>query len=106
MFTPIPLFSDLTITDPAADFRSAGRLEQYRIGREAIYLPAGLRWSYIPISAVEQAEEAHRVISAGHCVTVREKRPVLQLETKAGPVTLNLEKADSLPKLLEALNKK
>lgn len=105
MFTPSPIAPDLTIADPAADFRGAKRVEQYRVGREALYLPAGLRWNYLPICAIEQAGEAHRVVSAGHCVTVREERPTLKLETAAGPVTLNLEKKESLVKLLKALNK-
>lgn len=105
MFTPTPQFPDFTISDPAGDFRAAQRIEQYRLGAEALYLPVGLRWHYIPLSAVEKAEKAHRVISAGHCVTVREERPALRLETRGGPVLLNLEKAASLPRLLEALGK-
>ena len=31
------------IADVKEDFRSASRVEQYRLGKEALYLPEGLR---------------------------------------------------------------
>lgn len=103
MFKPAPLTPGAEIDDPSADFRSAQRIEQYRIGKAALYIPAGLRWNYIPLSAIRSAAEAHRTVSAGHCVTVEMKMPTLELETSAGPVTLTLEKAESLQKLVEAI---
>ncbi len=103
MFKPSCLVPGREIEELSEDFRGALRVEQYRVGKLALYLPAGLRWNYIPLSAISRAAEAHRVINAGHCVTVREKRPTLDLETEAGPFVLNLEKAESLPRLLSAL---
>ena len=106
MFKPNCLIPGKEIENPAEDFRGAQRIEQYRAGEKAIYLPEGLRWNYIPLSEIRSADEAHRVISAGHCVTVREERPALKLETSAGPMTLNLEKVESREKLLAVLGGK
>ncbi len=102
MFKPTALIAGAAIEDPAEDFRGAQRIEQYRLGQEALYIPAGLRWNYIPLSAVLSAGESHRTVSGGHCVTVEMKMPALELETSAGPMTLNLEKPESLRKLLAA----
>ncbi|MBO6039930.1 MAG: hypothetical protein J6P58_01850 [Oscillospiraceae bacterium] len=103
MFRPTALIEGLVIDDPSEDFRTAQRIEQYRVGKAALYIPAGLRWNYIPFSAIRSAGESRRTVSAGHCVTVEIKTPALELETSAGPMTLNLEKPDSLRKLLDAI---
>ena len=103
MFKPNSLIAGAEIGDPSGDFRAAQKIEQYRVGKEAIYLPAGLRWNYIPFSAIRSVGEAHRTVSAGHCVTVEMKMPALSLETSAGPMTLNLEKPESLQKMLDAV---
>ena len=104
MFTPTSMIEGKSITGAKEDFRSAQRVEQYRISRQALYLPEGLRWKYIPLSEIEKADESFRVISAGHCVPVREKRPELDLITEIGPVHLRLEKQESMQKILSVLN--
>ncbi len=86
------------------DFRTAEKVEQYRVSGNALYLPAGLKWNYLPISAISRAEESFRVISAGHCVPVREKRPELDLLTETGEtVHISLEKQAGMQKILEVL---
>lgn len=104
MFKPKCLIPGKEIDNPAEDFRGAQKVEQFRIGRKAIYLPEGLRWNYLPLSEIQSVDGAHRVVNAGHCVTVREERPTLKLESAAGSITLNLEKAESRARLLEVLN--
>ena len=104
MFTPTSMIEGKSITDAKEDFRSAQRVEQYRISRQALYMPEGLRWKYIPLSEIEKVDESFRVISAGHCVPVREKRPELDLVTEIGPVHLQLEKQESMQKILSVLN--
>ena len=89
-----------------ADFRGAKRIEQYRLGAEALYLPQGLRWQYLPLREIRKAEPSHRVITAGHCVTVREEKPALDLIADAGTVTLNLERKESVEAILAALKEK
>ena len=93
------------IPAPEEDFRAAERVEQYRLGAQALYIPAGLRWSYIPLAAVTSAEESHRVISAGKCVAVEERRPVLQLNTAVESFKLSLERPESLKRLLDAVQR-
>ena len=72
----------------------------------ALYLPEGLRWKYIPLSAIDRAEESFRVISAGHCVPVREKRPEIDLHVGDETVHLQLEKQESMQKILDAIRAK
>ena len=103
MAKPVCMVPGKELTDAAEDFRSAKRIEQYRISGKALYFPEGLRWKYLPFSAIDRAEESFRVISAGHCVPVREKRPELDLMTPSGPIHLQLEKQESMRLILEAL---
>ena len=60
----------------------------------------GLKWKYLPLGAVRKAEESYRVVSAGHCVTVREKKPEIDLMTDTGPIHLQLEKQESMRKIV------
>ena len=103
MFTPTCLIEGKEIENAREDLRSARKVEQYRISGKALYLPEGLRWNYIPLSEIRQTDESYRVISAGHCVPVREKRPELDLMTAAGPIHLQLEKQESMRLILDAL---
>ena len=89
--------------DLKEDFRAARKVEQYRLGARALYLPRGLSWEYIPLEAVDKAERSHRVISAGHCVTVREEKPAVDLNAGEKQFTLNLEKQASVQLILQAL---
>ncbi len=91
------------LSDLKEDFRAARRLEQYRLGEKALYLPRGLRWDYLPLGEIRSAGRTRRVISAGHCVTVREEKPAVDLETGGGTFTLNLEKNASAEALLQML---
>ena len=67
MAKPVCMVPGKELPDAAEDFRGAKRIEQYRISEKALYLPEGLRWKYLPFSAIDKAEESFRVISAGHC---------------------------------------
>ena len=49
MFSPTSLLTEKTLEDPAADFRAAVRVEQYRVSAQAIYIPSGLRWTYMAL---------------------------------------------------------
>ena len=91
------------LSDLKEDFRAAQKLEQYRLGRLALYLPRGLAWDYLPLSEIRSAHPSHRTISAGHCVTVREEKPAVDLDTDTGSFTLNLEKPASARAVLKAL---
>lgn len=104
MFTPESLIPGVKIPDARKDLRGAERIEQYRLGREAVYIPEGLRWNYIPRSAIQTASSSHRTVSAGHCVTVEVKTPSLEIVTAEKSFDLHLEKQASLDRFLEVLN--
>ncbi len=103
MFTPKCMLDGQEIENVKEDFREAKRIEQYRVSKAALYIPKGMRWNYIPLSAISQVNESFRVISAGHCVPVREKRPEVDLMTEVGKVHISLEKQESMQKLMEIL---
>ena len=103
MATPQSLLEGKTIDNVKEDFRAARRVEQYRLGAAALYLPQGLRWGYIPLREIRSAQASRRVISAGHCVTVREEKPAVDLQTDAGLTTLNLERQESVQLVLDAV---
>lgn len=97
------LISGRELENVKEDFRAARKVEQYRLGARALYLPRGLSWEYIPLEALDKAEHSHRVISAGHCVTVREEKPAVDLTAGEKQFTLNLEKQASVQLILQAL---
>ena len=100
MFKPKCLIAGKELPNVEEDYRASVKVEQYRVGKEALYLPEGLRWNYLPLSEIRSAADSHRVISAGHCVPVREKRPEIDLSTEIGTVHIQLEKQDSLRKVM------
>ena len=91
------------IENAAEDCKSAVKIEQYRIGASAVYLPYGFNWNYIPRSEITGAEASHRSVTGGHCVTVTEVKPAVDLITEAGPITLELDRKGSMQKVLDAL---
>ena len=103
MAAPACMLKGKEIADAKDDFRNAVKIERYRLGKEALYLPEGLRWNYIPLSEIRKADESFRVISAGHCVPVREKRPEIDIEIESGPVHLQLEKHENMKLILDAI---
>jgi len=105
MFTPKCLAGEHALENVKEDFQGARRVEQYRVGKAALYFPEGLRWNYLPLDAVTEVRESFRVISGGHCVPIREKRPEIDLVTAAGVYHVSLEKEDSMQAILEMLKK-
>ena len=103
MFTPESLIPGIVLGDVKADFKAAERIEQYRLGKDAVYIPAGLKWNYVPRRAIRSAETSHRTVSAGHCVAVRVRTPALTIVTDAESFELSLEKQASLDRFLAVL---
>ena len=105
MFTPTCMTGEQPLANVKEDFQDAGRIEQYRVGKAALYFPEGLRWKYLPLDAVTEVRESFRVISGGHCVPIREKRPEIDLITAAGVYHVSLEKEESMQAMLELLKR-
>ena len=93
------------LEDPARDFRAAIKVEQYRVGKAAVYIPSGFSWNYVPLASLRTAEDTHRSVTAGHCVTVTEIKPAVDLVTDSGRFTLNLDQGESIQKILDAIGK-
>ena len=100
MFTPESLIPGIVLDDVKADFKAAERIEQWK---DAVYIPAGLKWNYVPRRAIRSAEASHRTVNAGHCVTVRVRTPALTIVTDAESFELSLEKQASLDRFLAVL---
>jgi hypothetical protein len=103
MAVPKCMLKGKELDDVREDFRTARRVEQYRLGEKALYFPEGLRWNYLPLTEIQKVEESFRVISAGHCVPVREKRPEIDICTEEGTVHMQLEKQESMKEILNAI---
>ena len=103
MFEPKCLIPGKEIENVKADFRSAKRVEQYRIGQLALYMPEGLRWNYIPLSDIRKAEESFRVLPGGHCNPIRAKKPEIIITTDEIDLPLPLDREESVGKILSAL---
>ena len=101
----ISLIPGCEIENAAEDFRAAVKVEQYRVGKAAVYLPAGFKWEYIPLSALVSVDGSHRSVTAGHCVTVTERKPAVALMTAEKSFTLNLDRIESVQKVLDAIGK-
>ena len=99
------LIPGVKIENAAEDFKNALKIEQYRLGKQALYFPAGFAWDYLPLSAVESVEGTHRSVTAGHCVTVTERKPAVEFKTAAGSFQFNLEKQANMQKVLDAIEK-
>jgi len=53
-----------TVTDPKSDYKSAVKVEQYRVSDNAVYLP---RNEYIPLDAVEKVQLRNGMMSTKGC---------------------------------------
>ena len=69
LLKPKALFPEHVIADPAADFRTARRIERYRVSDSAVYIPAGFIWQYFPLSAVTRASRARRRVESETSMT-------------------------------------
>ena len=99
------LVPGVEIENVTEDFKNALKIEQYRLGKQALYFPAGFKWEYLPLSSIESVEGTHRNVTAGHCVTVTERKPAVEFKTAAGSFQFNLEKPANMQKVLDAIGK-
>lgn len=48
-----PVLPEFTIEDPKEDFRTARAIEQYHLGKKALFMPGGgLSWKYLPVDRI------------------------------------------------------
>jgi hypothetical protein len=67
-FVPVPLKKDALLNDPQADIRSAEKIEKYKISENALYIPYGFKWQYLPLDQIVETHRAvNQVTSEGCC---------------------------------------
>jgi hypothetical protein len=48
-----PVLPEFAIEDPKEDFRAAAVIEQYHVGRKALFMPGGgFSWKYLPLDRI------------------------------------------------------
>lgn len=68
MFEPKSMSQTYSLEDAAGDYRTAGRVEQYRVSDKAMYIAAFPGSKYIPFAALNQAWSKNTGISVtGTC---------------------------------------
>ena len=55
IFTPKPLAQSHPLDDPAGDYKTARRMEQYRVSEQAIYFPAFPGTQYLSFASLSKA---------------------------------------------------
>ena len=55
LFTPKPLAKTCPLEDPAGDYKTARRAEQYRISGQAVYFPAFPGTQYLSFASLTRA---------------------------------------------------
>ena len=98
------LVPNVTIPDPKADYKAAEKLGQFRIGPQAVYVPAFPGSKYIPIEALAAAwVQKGTVSSKGSCGA---QFPVFVLRLKLTDGTyqnLTFDKAAQADRALELI---
>lgn len=67
MFTPRPLAKSHPLEDPAGDYKSARRAEQYRYSGSAIYFPAFPGTQYLSFASLSRALTRNTSLSLTGC---------------------------------------
>ena len=67
MFTPKPLAQSCPLEDPAGDYKTARRAEQFRFSSRAIYFPAFPGTKYLAYQALSRALTRNTSLSLTGC---------------------------------------
>ncbi len=100
-----PLAESKELNDVRTDFRESRRLEKYRLGRKALYFPAGFVWEYLPLTDIERIRRVTRLIESenGVCPFSMEV-PSVRLFFHGKDVVLEIEKEKSVAAVISAVD--
>lgn len=86
------------------DFKKSRRLEKYRLGKKALYFPAGFAWDYLPLSEITAIRPVTRLIESdnGVCPFAMEV-PGVRIFFHGKDLVLETEKEKSRKTMLEAV---
>ena len=83
------------------DFRNSVRVEKFRIGETAVYIPAGFSWKYLLKKDILSVRKCKWLIQSENGVAPwAMEAPALRLAHSGGEAILELEKEKSAQKAL------
>lgn len=86
------------------DYKKSVRVEKFRIGEKAVYIPAGFSWKYLLKKDIDKITKAKWVIQSDNCCAPwSTEAPALRLWHRDGEEILELEKEKSAEKALNLL---
>ena len=99
----LPLIKDNELADIRSDFQDSRKLEKYRMGRLALYFPAGFSWKYLPFKKITGIRQVTRLIESdnGVCPFAMEV-PSVRIFYDGRDEVLEIEKKKSTDALLQA----
>ncbi len=105
LFKIKPLLPDAVIDDPRADLKKALTVEQYKAGEEALFMPDGFNWLYLPYRELKAVIRARSLDSTDRwLVKYAVEKPAVRLLFRDSFRVLILDKernADTLADLLK-----
>lgn len=86
------------------DFKKSVRVEKFRIGEKAVYVPAGFFWKYLLKKDIDKVIKGKWLIQSENGVAPwAQEAPAIRLRHRSGEEILELEKEKSAQKALELL---
>ncbi len=96
---------DLTC-DLKGDFKNSVRVEKFRIGEKAVYIPAGFSWKYLLKEDILSVRKCKWLIRSENGVAPwAMEAPALRLAHAGGETILELEKEKNAQKALALINR-
>lgn len=87
------------------DFKKSKRVEKYRIGEKAVYIPAGFSWKYLLKEDIQLVRKGKWLIQSENGVApFSMEAPALRLRHPGGESVLELEKEKNAEKALALIN--
>ena len=88
------------------DFRKSRRIEKYRIGEAAVYIPAGFAWKYLLLKDIQKVIRGRWFIQSDNGVApFAMEAPAIRLRFPDGEEILQLEKKKNAESVLALLEK-
>ena len=88
------------------DFKKSLRVEKFRIGKKAVYIPAGFFWKYLLKEDIRLVIKGRWLIQSDNGIApFSMEAPALRLAHAGGETILELEKEKNAQKALALINR-
>lgn len=102
-----PVLPEFAIEDPKEDFRAAAVIEQYHVGRKALFMPGGgFSWKYLPLDRIRgvipgrESKEESSAMGGYHI-----EHPTIRVIYQGGAEVLTLDNKSQADKLFSLLKR-